>query len=252
VEGKAHARGQWFTSQVYLLQLFAFSLRLTSVLGGICHRDLCLFPRECPQIDVFASGPNHVCGSEGEAMSSGGQLGVRSYPAPPPFGMTEASWYAVHTRARHERVVEQRLRTQGLRTFLPITTEWHSWSDRRKLVEVPLFSCYLFVRSAMTAADRHRIVCTEGTLRVVGDHGQGTPISDDQIESIRVVLEQKVPCLLHPFLKFGQRVRIRGGALDGIEGVFLSCSGDDAIVISVDAIQRSLAIRLSGYRVEAV
>jgi transcription antitermination factor NusG len=65
-------------------------------------------------------------------------------------------------------------------------------------------------------------------------------------------MEQKVGCHSHPFLKVGQRVRVRGGALDGMEGVLVSQNGDDSLVISVDAIQRSLSVRINGYRVEAV
>jgi transcription antitermination factor NusG len=55
-------------------------------------------------------------------------------------------WYAVNTRARHERVVAHRLRELGVTNFLPLVTEVHRWSDRRKSVELPLFGCYVFVK----------------------------------------------------------------------------------------------------------
>jgi transcription antitermination factor NusG len=164
----------------------------------------------------------------------------------------ELRWYALHTRARHERVVEHRLREQGMETFLPTVRETHRWSDRKKTVEVPLFSCYVFVRCALNSADRTRVYRVESVHGFVGTRGSGMPIPDEQIESVRTALSQPTPCRSHPFLKVGQRVRVCGGAMDGVEGVFLSENGDQSLVISVDVIQRSLAIRIDGYDVKPI
>jgi transcription antitermination factor NusG len=161
-------------------------------------------------------------------------------------------WYALHTRARHEKVVENRLREQGLETFLPISEEVRRWSDRNKKIEVPLFNCYVFVHCALNAEDRTRIYRVDSVLGVVGIRGAGMAIPDEQIEGVRTLLKQKAPWRAHPFLKIGQRVRVRGGALDGVEGVFVSENGDNSLIISVDAIQRSLAVRIDGYAVEPV
>ena len=185
---------------------------------------------------------------EGEAMDRGAQ--VYQTNSPLPLMVPEcASWYAIHTRARHERVVEQRLRAEGLETFLPITSEVHRWSDRRKSMDVPLFSCYVFVRLALTPEERRRIFRVHGILGFVGIRGQGTPIPDEQIDAVRTILIQRIPWSSLPFLKVGQRVRIRGGALDGLEGILLSRNGDHKLVISVNAIQRSLAVHIEGYDV---
>jgi transcription antitermination factor NusG len=158
-------------------------------------------------------------------------------------------WYALHTRARHERVVESRLREHGMETYLPVLQEVHRWSDRKKKVEVPLFSCYVFIRCALAPADRTVVYQIDSVLGFVGTRGTAFPIPDEQIESVRNVLCHAA-CRSHPFLKVGQRVRVRGGALDGIEGVFLSENGDHSLVISIDAIQRSIAVRVDGYDVE--
>jgi transcription antitermination factor NusG len=184
-------------------------------------------------------------------MSSGGHLYEVNSPLPI-AALESAKWYAIHTRARHERVVEQRLRSQGMTTFLPITAEVHRWSDRRKRIEVPLFSCYVFIHSALSPHDRLCIFREDSVLGFVGVRGQGIPIPDEQIDAVRTLIEQDIPWSFHPFLKVGQRVRIRGGALDGIEGIFLSRSGDDQLVISVDAVQRSLAVRIAGYDIEVL
>ncbi len=164
----------------------------------------------------------------------------------------ELRWYALHTRARHEKAVERRLRDQGMETFVPTTIQVHRWSDRKKKVEVPVFSCYVFVRCALSAKDRTRVYQVESVHGFVGVRGASLPIPDDQIESIQKVLTQSAPWRSYPFIKAGQRVRIRGGAMDGVEGVFLSENGDHSLIISIDAIQRSMAVRINGYDVEPI
>jgi len=83
------------------------------------------------------------------------------------------NWYAVHTRARHERAVVQRLREQGVTTFLPLVTEVHRWSDRRKSVELPLFGCYVFVKLAPTGEERLRVLRIDGVFKFVGSRRIG-------------------------------------------------------------------------------
>ena len=185
-------------------------------------------------------------------MSSPNQSYEAGSGMSPWVSQEELRWYALHTRARHEKAVERRLRDQGMETFLPTAMEVHRWSDRKKKVEVPLFSCYVFIRCALSAADRTRVHQVESVHGFVGVHGASLPIPDEQIESIQKVLTQAAPWRSYPFLKAGQRVRVRGGAMDGVEGVFLSENGDHSLIISVDAIQRSMAVRIDGYDVEPV
>jgi transcription antitermination factor NusG len=162
----------------------------------------------------------------------------------------EPRWYALHTRARHEKAIERRLREEGMLTFVPTIFETHRWSDRKKKVEVPLFSCYVFVRCSLSAADRTRVHRVESVHGFVGTRGMAFPIPDDQIEGIQKVMKQTTSCRSYPFLRVGQRVRVRGGAMDGVEGVFVSENGDHSLIISINAIQRSIAVRIDGYDVE--
>ena len=185
-------------------------------------------------------------------MSTSHQMCAIEPAVSPSQGAHQKHWYALRTRSRHEKVVAQRLCEDGLETYLPIVHEVHRWSDRKKKVEVPLFSCYLFVRCAWSSEDRTRVYRVESALGFVGVRGAGLPIPDEQIESVRTALAQPKPCRSLPFLKVGQRVRVCGGAMDGVEGVFLSENGDQSLVISIDAIQRSLAVRIDGYQVKPI
>src|SRR5437899_3771633 len=157
-------------------------------------------------------------------MSTSNQSWEFPYPAAI-AGENVENWYAVQTRARHERIVAHRLGERGMTTFLPTVTNVHRWSDRKKTVELPLFSCYLFVKLMPNHEERLRVLQVDSVLRFVGIRGVGIPIPDEQIDAVRTLLSEHLPCCSYPFLKIGQRVRIRSGALDGLEGILLSQIG---------------------------
>ena len=103
---------------------------------------------------------------------------------------------------------------------------------------------------AATNEDRLRALRTDSVFSIVGLPGVGTPIPDEQIDPVRTIVQERLNWTSHPFLKIAQRVRIRSGALDGLEGILVSRSGGCTLVVSIDAIQRSLAVRIEGYDVE--
>jgi transcription antitermination factor NusG len=107
------------------------------------------------------------------------------------------------------------------------------------------------VRLALSSPDRLRVLKTHGVAGFVGVRGVGIPIPEAQIESLKTVVVKQIPFQDYPFLQVGQRVRIRGGALDGMEGI-LAQKGDRTLVISVEPIHRSLSICVDGYRFEPI
>jgi len=161
-------------------------------------------------------------------------------------------WYAVQTRGRHEKKVANKLSEKGIETYLPALRELHRWSDRNKIVEVPLFPCYTFVRMAPDPLERLRVLQTNGVVKIVGSGSEPCPIDHKQIEDIRILLGTKVPVTMYPFLKIGQRIRIRSGCLTGLEGILLSRPRESTLVISIDAIQRAIAISVDGYQIEPI
>jgi transcription antitermination factor NusG len=163
--------------------------------------------------------------------------------------VVEEPWYAIQTRYRFENKIASHLQSKGVETFLPVLNEVHRWSDRQKTISLPLFSGYVFVRLLTSAPSRERILRTEGVLGFVSVRGEASPIPSRQIDDLRRLLAQKLPCSLHAFLKVGQRVRIRGGCLNGLEGV-LAQSCTKTLVISIECIQRSVAVTIEGYELE--
>jgi len=185
-------------------------------------------------------------------MSSSG-LAIAAVASMHPVEAPEAmKWYAIRTRSRHEKVVERHLQGQGIDVFSPVISQVRQWSDRRKVVEAPLFAGYAFVHIAPTPEARLRVLQAQGVVDMVGGQGQGSPIPAEQIEAVRAVVASNTPFTQHVFLRVGQRVRVRGGSLDGVEGILVANNGSRNLVISVEPIQRSLSIRVEGYQVEPI
>ena len=161
-------------------------------------------------------------------------------------------WFAVQTRPRHEKKVSVELLEKGLLSFLPLQRQQRQWSDRQKWIELPLFSNYVFVRMGGDAEQRTRVLRTMGVVRFAGASGHGTPIPEVQIEDLRAIVKRRIPMAPHAFVNVGEKVRIRGGALNGIEGVLMAIKDNRRLVVSVDLIQKSVAIQLDGFEVERV
>ncbi|HEY7097863.1 MAG TPA: UpxY family transcription antiterminator [Terriglobales bacterium] len=188
----------------------------------------------------------------GEALASSHSSDVPSLSSPPLRNNTSfLSWYGVQTRYRAEKKVAAQLGKKGLETYLPVIAQTHTWSDRRKLIEVPLFSGYVFLRMNLSKETLDRVLKTQGFIRLVSFGGEAAPIPSKQIEDLRRLLASKSPCTLHAFLKVGQRVRIRGGCLDGLEGI-LAESTKKKLVISIACIKQAVAVQIDGYQLELV
>jgi transcription antitermination factor NusG len=160
-------------------------------------------------------------------------------------------WYAIQTRYRFERKVTCQLERQGLETYLPLLKEVHRWSDRQKVVDVLLFPGYAFVRLDPSPRVRRTILNAGGVIGFITFAGEAVPVPAKQIDDLRAVLSLNLPCALHPFLKVGQRVRIRNGSLGGLEGI-LQEAGSKKLVISIESIQRALAITIEGYELQLI
>lgn len=161
-------------------------------------------------------------------------------------------WYVVWSRSRHEKLVASALTNVGVTTFLPLVTETHCWSDRRKSVDVPLFPGYVFVQIPNSPEAQLRVLKASGVVQFVGNRQGAVPIQDKEINDVRAVLEERVSCAPYPFLQLGQRVRVRGGSLDGVEGILLGRDSGSKLVISIELIQRSLAVTVCNFDVEPV
>lgn len=162
-------------------------------------------------------------------------------------------WYAIHVRSRHEFKVKERLTKAGIETFLPVVERLSRWKDRKKLVNFPLFSGYLFVYIDGGHQNRLTVLKINGVVRFLGAiPGEPEPVPEELITSLKRLLENKTPLDPYPNLAKGHRVRIKGGPLAGIEGILVEKIGQHVLVLSVDVLQQGAALKIEAMEVERV
>lgn len=164
----------------------------------------------------------------------------------------DACWYALWTRSRQEKVASAILNSLGIQHYLPLKSELRQWSDRRQMVEIPLFSGYLFVHTSLLKSIRLQLLKVPGIVDFVGNQSGPLPIPDHQIEDVRAVLSAGVEYSVEPFLKMGDRVRVVRGALAGVEGALIYHNSVSRLLISVELIHQSLSVNVPRGDVEPV
>ncbi len=161
---------------------------------------------------------------------------------PPEVNLATCCWYAACTRARHEKKVAQQLEERGIECFLPLYRSARRWKDRRKLVDLVLFPGYIFVRPVLK--DRLRVLQLPGVARFVSFNGHPSTLPDNVLNALRNGLSLEVKAEQHPYLTAGRRVKVIYGPLSGAQGVFLRRKNECRLVISIDAIMRSVALEV--------
>lgn len=152
-------------------------------------------------------------------------------------------WYAVSTRAHHEKAVVARLGAAGFEHFLPLYKSVRHWKDRSVTLGLPLFPGYVFLHVRLL---EHQYVLRDpGVSRFVGFDGLPAVIDDDEIEAVRRCLADGSRPVPHPYLPVGRCVRITNGPFIGLQGVVLSHKGVSRVVISIHLLKRSLAIQMN-------
>jgi transcription antitermination factor NusG len=159
-------------------------------------------------------------------------------------------WYAVYTRHQHEKTVAGALARRGVDVFLPLYTERSRWADRIKILQKPLFPCYVFVHA--DSNNRLDIQQTPGVYYLVGGSTGPAPILADEIAAIRSALAGPLLVEPYPFLSVGDWVRVKAGPLAGVEGILVRKKNTERLILSVEILQKSVAVDLDGSLVERV
>lgn len=159
-----------------------------------------------------------------------------------------SSWWAIYTRHQHEKAVADTLSAKKFEVFLPLYESMRCWKDRKKLISLPLFPCYVFVKGVL---DRKlQVVTTPGVHMILHRGERVATIPDAEIEAIRKAVEGRYRLEPHPFLKCGERVRVIRGALEGVEGVLLRKKNWHRLVLSVEMLAQSVAVEVNSTDVE--
>jgi transcription antitermination factor NusG len=160
------------------------------------------------------------------------------------------AWWALYTRHQHEKTVADMLTAKGFEVFLPLYESMRRWKDRKKMLSLPLFPCYVFVRGGLNR--RLQVVTTPG-VHMILTHGESfAVIPEVEIEAIRRTIEGSYRVEPHPYLKVGERVRVIRGSLEGVEGVLLRKKNVCRLVLSVAMVAQSVAVEIDAADVEPV
>lgn len=155
-------------------------------------------------------------------------------------------WYAIWTRSHSEQLVADQLLAKGLQVFLPKISVWSRRGGVRHAIRVPMFSGYVFLNESV---DKHiylEVIKARGVVRILGDRWDSlSPISNGEIEGLQTLVNSGVAITPHSYLREGQRVRVTGGPLKGVDGILVENKSEKGLlVLSVDLLQRSVAVQI--------
>ena len=162
---------------------------------------------------------------------------------------TEPRWFAIWTRSRHERLVHDQLSERQIAAFLPSVTRWSHWKDRRKKIEWPLFPGYCFAR--FEGGERLPILKCSGVVSIVSFYGEIAQIPEQEIESIRRLVQSDLqfdPC---PLIREGMMVEVTHGPLKGVVGRLVRKGAHARLVLSVNLIGQAVSVEVDAADVRA-
>jgi transcription antitermination factor NusG len=157
-------------------------------------------------------------------------------------------WYAIYTRHQHEKAIAKSLEGNDVEVFLPLYDVLRQWKDRKKRLSLPLFPSYVFLRCEFE--QQLKVLCTPGVHSFVTFGGKPAPISEGEIDAIRRAVQSKFPVEPHPFLRVGDRVRVKSGPLVGVEGILVRKKGADQLILSAELLAKSIAVQIDAFSVE--
>lgn len=165
-----------------------------------------------------------------------------------------AAWYALHVRSNQERVTAELLGARGVELFFPTYRVVSKRTDRRVLLSRPLFTGYVFVRLDLASEQRIVVLRAPGGVRLVGFGDAPTPVPDETICSLRILVEAgSGEARPHPLVREGQRVVVVDGSFRGAVGVLhLSNERKPRLVVEVDFLGRAVAVPIAPEQVQPI
>jgi transcription antitermination factor NusG len=164
----------------------------------------------------------------------------------------KSEWYAVQTLYRYEHRIARDLKVKGFETYLPLLRETRQWTDRKKVIEVPAFGGYVFLRQEASPHNRVRVLETTGVVRILGDNHAPVPIPEMEIESVRRMLESGASCRKCDSVAVGTMVEVKRGALTGVRGRLVRIHNSLRLVLSVATVSQAVSVEVDLEDVELV
>ena len=173
------------------------------------------------------------CDSYGGSVFGRKRMVVRSQQWP---------WFAILVRTGREKTANLLLENSGYECFLPVSKDARHWSDRTKVIEVPLFPGYLFCR--MNPHNRLTVLMTPGVMQIVGVGKTPVPVEEEEIAAIQRVQKSGLSAMPWPYMQIGNVAQILEGPLRGLTGIIVKIKSGMKLVLSVSLLQRSVAVEV--------
>ena len=154
--------------------------------------------------------------------------------------MDAAPWHVLHVQARHERSIARYLSVHTAEFYLPLYSERVKWTDRYVVTERPLFPGYIFLRYAPD--QRISILSIPGVFRIMGDEPRDL-VSNLELMGIREGLAQSLHLRPYSGVVVGTRVRVRSGALEGVNGVVRELRHNCEVILSLAATHQQFLLK---------
>jgi transcription antitermination factor NusG len=165
-------------------------------------------------------------------------------------GSCGPEWYALYTKHQHEKTVARTLRFKGFDTFLPSYASTRTWKTGKKILQLPLFPCYVFIRGKLER--RLDIITTPGIYALVSQAGKPCPIPASEMDAIQRALSSGRQIEPHPLLKCGEWVRIKRGPMAGVEGILARKKNLCRLILSVNMLGKAAAVEIDSSAVERI
>lgn len=154
-------------------------------------------------------------------------------------------WYVLHTKSRFENVVHEGLLKKRIEVFLPKITVQSKRRDRRKMIRVPLFPGYVFVKTNLHPHHHLEVVKTAGAVRLIGSKKGPVPVPDETIDSLKIMVSTDFPVTTGQRLQKGDRVMVVSGPFAGVVGTFVRYRGQGRVIVNVEALGQYAGVEVS-------
>ena len=155
----------------------------------------------------------------------------------------EAVWYTAYTKPRSEKAVAAQLQKLGIEHYLPLTTEYRQWSDRKKKVEVPLFNSYIFIHA--DALSYYTALNIPGIVRFIHFGGQAAVMSEKSMNEMQQIVTSGYAVSEHTeTFHEGEEIMIMSGPLKGFEGIMLRNKGQTSVIIQVEGLMQTIKVEV--------
>ena len=155
----------------------------------------------------------------------------------------DTRWYAIYTKSRSEKKTASELAKKGFKVYLPLQKTLRQWSDRKKIVELPLITSYLFVK--INLCSYFNILNTKGVVKFINFSSKPVPIPDWQIDNLKILInsDERIEISTEDF-KIGDHVFVERGSLRGLRGILVEHRAKQKVLVCIDSIEKNILVNI--------